>query len=294
MADALATTVTLNLLTRVRVLVKNQLQKLEPLLGDGGNLEQLMPGKMLRTRLVARLADADPSRVPLATLERACAATEIVHTASLCHDDVIDNGLVRRAKTTLWCATTPSAAVLVGDALLCDALLLLQGAEGGRYVGPFLAKVREVCTAEADQELKFRGKELDEATCLRLARSKTGPLFAFAASVCGGDDADLSASLEEAGYRIGTAYQIADDVLDVAGCEEAAGKTLRTDVLRRKFTLPQAPQTGPDIAREHIRGLCNSAIDCLADQPALRKGLERFFSQDLQPIFDRCDLQPGL
>jgi len=293
-AEALATTGALDLLPRVRALIRDQLQELEPLLGAGCNLEQLMPGKMLRTRLAARLAYAKPSLVPPATLERACAATEMLHTASLCHDDVIDNSLIRRAKATLWRATTPSTAVLVGDVLLCDAMTLLLEAEGGRHVGLFLAKVREVCTAEADQELKFRGQELDEATCLRLARCKTGPLFAFVAHVCGGDDAGLSASLEEAGYRIGTAYQIADDVLDVAGREEAAGKTLGTDVLRRKFTLPQASQAGLDAAREHVRSLCNSTLDSLSDWPVLCKALRRFFTQDLQPVLDRYDRQLGL
>ena len=291
MADVIATSEALELLLPVRRLIADRLEKLTSLLGSSANIELLMPGKMLRTRLAARLAAADLSPVNPSTLQRACAATEMVHTASLCHDDVIDNSYLRRAKPTLWMATTPSAAVLIGDMLLCDALSLLFDTEAGRYSGAFIAKVKEVCSAEADQELLFRGKQLDEATCLRLARGKTGPLFAFVAYVCGGDDEGLSVALEEAGYRIGTAYQFADDLIDVIGDDDVAGKTLGTDAKRRKFTLPQASAEGRRSAQAHIRGLCTSAVDRLNEWPSAGKALEQFLLHDLRSVFDRYDLQ---
>jgi len=108
--------------TPVRRLVADRLEKPAPLPAPGGRVEQLMPGKMLRTRLAARLASGGCSRVNLSSLKCACAATETTHTAGLCHDDVIDNGLIRRATATLWKATTPSGAVLVGDMLLSHAV----------------------------------------------------------------------------------------------------------------------------------------------------------------------------
>ncbi len=85
-------------------------------------LAQLAPGKLLRTRFAARLVEHHAARGDIGTLKSACAAVEISHTASLCHDDVIDNGVLRRASPTLWTLTSPSAAVLIGDLLLCKSM----------------------------------------------------------------------------------------------------------------------------------------------------------------------------
>ena len=280
-----------DLLPLAREIIRERLQRLALLAGPPGMLDLLAPGKMLRTRLAARLAAEGAARLGHRFLANICAATEIIHTASLCHDDLIDNGRVRRGRPTFWRSTRPSAAVLVGDILLCDAIRLLIDTDGGRYVSAFVEKTREVCAGEAEQELRMRGGRPDEATLLRLARMKTGPLFAFVAMAAGGDDAELSAALEEAGYCIGTAYQLADDLLDVCGDERSAGKTLGTDALRRKFTLPQASQQA---ARERIGAQCSAAVECLNTWPRARRAVTLFLSCDLQPVFDLCDLHLDL
>ncbi len=242
---------------------------------------------MLRTRLAARLVASGAASADLRTLERLCAAIEIVHTTSLLHDDVIDNGLLRRARPSLWTLTSPSAAILIGDMLLCKAMELLVSTDGGRHVSVFLSKVREVCAAEVEQEIALRGKLVDMSTSLRLAREKTGPLFALAGLVAGGDDADLSAALEQAGYQIGTAYQVFDDLVDVVGDEREAKKTLRTDVLRRKFTIAQDPERGPLNAAESVEDLCRSAVDSVKRWPRARAGIETYLDCDLRPVFER-------
>ena len=225
-----------SLVARVRKLIADRVAAL-PLPGlNPAAISQLLPGKMLRTRLAARLAAGETRAADPQTLPIVCAATEMAHTASLCHDDVIDGGLIRRRQPALWRTTSPSGAVLIGDLLLCEAMDLLLDTEGGRHVAPFVAKIREVCAAEAEQELLFRGQQPEVETCLRLARGKTGALFAFVAGVCGGDDEPLASALEEAGYKLGTAYQLADDLLDVIGSEELTGKTLGTDARREKRT----------------------------------------------------------
>lgn len=256
-----------------------------------GNVVQLMPGKMLRTRLASRLVSCPDARADHATVARICAATEMAHTASLCHDDVIDGGLMRRGRSALWRTTSASGAVLIGDLLLCEAMNIVCEAEDGRYVMPFVQKVREVCAAEAEQELELRGRQPDEQTCLRLARGKTGPLFAFVGLVCAGDDAALCEALEEAGYLIGAAYQLADDLLDVTGDEQFSGKTLGTDGRRGKFTLAQAPQENHRLVKGHISELCRSALDCLSARPWHRRTLAEFMRSDLGPVFDGCGLR---
>lgn len=245
----------------------------------------LMPGKMLRSRFGARLAAAAPGNAEPAALERACAATEILHTATLCHDDVIDNALIRRAGPTLWKVTGPSAAVMIGDWLLCDSVQVARQIDGGAYLGAFLDKVQETCRAETEHEMTVPGERLDADTCMRLARGKAGALFSFIGYVCGGSDPALREALEEAGYSVGTAYQLADDILDVVGHEDEAGKTLGTDAARGKFTISQEPVAGPALAQYHVAEQCRSALTAVDRWPDARAGVETFLREDLLPVF---------
>jgi geranylgeranyl pyrophosphate synthase len=258
-----------------------------PTLGVPLDLGVLAPGKLLRSRLAGRLAAAGSPPPDAEALARVCAAVELVHTASLCHDDVMDGGLLRRGVPALWRKAGRSGAVLIGDLLLCEATELLLDTAGGRYVRDFVEKVAEVCAAEAEQEVALRGRALNAATCLRLARSKSGPLFAFAARVTGGADQVLSAALEEAGYRVGTAYQLADDLLDVLGQEEVSGKTLGTDDRRGKFTLACDPKEGHKVLTGEVQRLCSSAVECLKPWARAQQGLRRFLARDLRPVFAR-------
>jgi len=258
------------------------------------DVEQLLPGKMLRSRLAARLVEGGLP-VDLRTLRHFCAATELVHTASLCHDDVVDNAILRRARLALWQSTGPSTAILIGDLLLCEALELVMQVENGLRMGLFVSRVREVIRTEVAQELLLRGRPMGEGECIQVARGKTGPLFALVAEVCGGDDRELAASLAEAGYRIGTAYQLADDLLDVVGDEEVAGKTLGTDSVRGKFTLPMSGRDGGRATRRRVSEMCEAALGCLDAWREARRAVAAFLRQDLQPVLDQhVDVCMGL
>ena len=270
----------------VRLLIQQGLERTLSGLGDCTGGVDLMPGKMLRTRLAGRLLATGSLPVDPAALRCDCAATELVHTASLCHDDVVDNAVIRRKQPALWRAAGTSGAILVGDLLLCEAMTMLVEAGNHKHITEFVAKVREVVEAEAEQELRWRGKRPDAQTCLRLACGKTGPLFAYVGYACGGSDGGIARACEEAGYRIGTAYQLADDLLDLAGSEDAAGKTLGTDAMRDKFTLPQVRDDGGTLTRERISELCASALGCLGSYPAARGALMEFLHLDLQPILN--------
>ncbi len=246
----------------------------------------LVPGKMLRSHLTARLiaGSSGSSSVDYAALQAVCAATELIHTASICHDDVVDNSLIRRAAPTLWRSCSSSGAILVGDLLLCQALNLIIETQDGRYLSTFMSRVQEVIEAESEQELTWRGKAVDDKTCLRLARSKTGPLFAFVAEVCGGDDTEKVKALAEAGYRIGTAYQLADDLLDLVGQEHSAGKTLGTDLERGKYTMAQGSM---GLTREHVATHCLGALEVLNAWPELRNSFGEFIVGDIQPLLEK-------
>ncbi len=274
-------------ISSVRLLVTDRARNSLSFGGNGdANVMMLTGGKMLRTRLAARLLAEQPAVSDVASLHEACAAMELVHAASLCHDDVLDNAQIRRGQPALWRAHGAPAAILIGDMLLCEAVQLAMEA-GQQHLRRCIEKVSEVVEAEAEQELLWRGREQDEETYLRLARRKTGPLFAFAAGICAGDDASFLAAVEEAGYCIGTTYQLADDLLDVVGSETVTGKTLGTDRLRRKHTLARADSDGWDLTRGHIQRLCTLAIAQVADRPEAKRGLMQFIQEDLMPVLNR-------
>jgi len=275
--------------------VDEQARQVVAAVGAPEQAGHLLSGKLLRSRF-GLYAGAGATRDP-EDLAKACAAIEMVHTASLCHDDVIDNALLRRSLPTLWRKTTPSAAVLIGDVLLCHAAALVASAANGRYLVPFLAKVTEVCTTEARQELILRGRRVGQDACLEVARGKTGPLFAFVGLVAGGEDTALAAALTEAGYRIGTAYQLADDLLDVDGQTGKAGKTLGTDRSRGKFTLPLSRESGPELTTECVRRLLTEALAGLGPWPGVQAAVRAYVERELVPAMEiqggRSSLRPA-
>lgn len=272
----------------VRRIIERAVREVTCSIGAERIAPQTMPGKMLRSRLVQRLVESGAVEAgEIETVSVVCAATELAHTATLCHDDVIDEAGQRRSKPTLWRMTSPSGAILIGDILVCEAAELMLNLKSKRHIAEFLARIREVCAAEAEQELILRHTAPDEQTCLRIARGKTGPLFAMPSAACAGSALDLRAALDEAGYRIGAAYQLADDLLDVHGDEALIGKTLGTDRLRQKFTLPQSGESGERAAAEHIDELLGSAVELLAPWPTAHAGLDRFVSVDLRPLLAR-------
>ncbi len=260
--------------------------------GIDGDVKQFA-GKMLRTRLSQALA-GDRWQEGIPYLVKACMALELIHTASLFHDDVVDGASLRRGKPTLWRVFTPSSAVLFGDLLFCEALSVMLETGNSRLYRHFNEKVKEVCEFESRQELLYRGTQCDAETCLTIARGKTGPLFAFAAMVCAGEDLKLEQALQEAGYRVGCAYQIADDILDEYGTESGTGKTLGTDRLRRKFTLAMGEEGE---ARRILTELCESASFPLAQWPEYKQRLRQFMAEDfsgtISPSMPTRECIPG-
>jgi geranylgeranyl pyrophosphate synthase len=211
----------------------------------------------------------------------------MIHAASLLHDDVIDGGIVRRSMPTFWKERGVSAAILVGDLMLFKALDLLGNVDNGRLVHLLVKMTGEVCDAESEQELFLRDKIPTWENCVAIARRKTGALFAFAACAAGGHDEELSSVLQEAGYAIGTAYQLADDILDVVGSESEAGKTLGTDSARHKTTAASAAAvTGVDPVT-YVELLAQEAEDALGQWPRIHRAWRQFADEDLRPAIGK-------
>ena len=197
-------------------------------------------GKQLRPALVALAARAaggiKPQHVDIAVI------IEMVHLATLVHDDVVDGAEVRRNRPTLAANWGNKVSVLAGDCLFAEALRLaatLPSTEVCRLVSQS-AKI--VCTGEIRQTLQRGNFELGREEYLELVRMKTAELFSLAcelgARFATPHEPEVHAALRNYGEQLGTAYQIYDDCLDVFGEEVRAGKSLRTDLITGKATLP--------------------------------------------------------
>ncbi len=248
-------------------------------------------GKMLRSRLIFNLGPA--ARVPRETLLHAAAALEMVHGASLLHDDVIDGGYLRRGVPTFWVEKGISGAILVGDMLLFKAVELMCEVEEGRLTPLLVRLTGEVCDAESEQELILRGKAPSWDNCVNIARRKTGALFAFAAGACAGNDATLLATLIESGYAVGTAYQLADDILDTSGNEELSGKSLGSDEARGKTAVGALSQQEQADAVAYIEHLCQHAEDALKPWPAVQQAWISFMNVDMRPALRKHTAIPS-
>ena len=196
-------------------------------------------GKRLRPLLALLTAGAsgriNSDHVDLAVI------VELIHIATLVHDDVMDEAERRRAQPTANARWGNSLSVLLGDCLFAHALTLSTNFENAD-IGRMIARTATtVCSGEMIQTQRRFDLNLTVQDYLRIVEMKTGSLFSAAA--------ELAALISEAepnvikrfknfGVQIGTAYQIYDDCVDLAGSESATGKTLGTDLRKGKFTLP--------------------------------------------------------
>jgi len=253
------------------------------LLNDCKNL--IGSGKMLRSRLVYRVGTV--TGVPYDTLVHAAGAVDMIHAASLLHDDVIDGGCLRRSEPTFWVERGIPGAILVGDLLLFKALDLTCQVDNPKLTQELVKCCGEVCQGESEQELLHRGEKAAWDVCLSIARNKTGALFAFAGYACGGDDPTLCATLEEAGYQVGTAYQLADDILDACATEKESGKTSGTDSARSKLTAMLFMDDDKINPVANLRDLCEKAHNSLQNWPEIQQAWATYMELDLTPSIDK-------
>lgn len=198
-------------------------------------------GKRLRPLLVI-VAAGDAATGPAAdALVRAAVAVELVHSATLVHDDVLDAAALRRGAPTVWATAGREAATSTGDLLFACAFAELVASGDPAQV----TALSRAGSALALGELLQRADAWDASVALERylhrCELKTGRLFEAACTLgvlAGGGDAALAARLAAFGTRIGVAFQLLDDVLDVSGPAERTGKHRGTDLLDGTVTLP--------------------------------------------------------
>ncbi len=234
-------------------------------------------GKRLRPMLVLLCAGQQGGEKTV----RAAAAIELVHMATLVHDDVLDAAPLRRGLPTVAATSGRERAVATGDLLFSRAFGLLAEAGDARSV----ALLADASVALARGELAQRRDAFDlgvsEERYLARCRLKTGRLFECAC-LLGHDDERL----REFGAGIGLAFQLLDDVLDVSGPPERTGKARGTDLLDGTITLPliEAAKSDPGIREIDLHALDAAAAEVLCDRIEATGALERVRARALQLV----------
>ncbi len=233
-------------------------------------------GKRMRPMLVLLCAGADAGDDAV----RAAVAVELVHMATLVHDDVLDAAPLRRGRATVFSRAGRKAATAVGDLLLSRAFAELSEAEGdaARRVALLASASVGLARGELMQRSDAFSPSLEAARYLERCTLKTARLFECACLV-GADpepSSDAAAALTLYGREIGLAFQLLDDVLDITGPSDRTGKARGTDLLDGTVTLPmiRARERDPSLARADLRKLDSASATALCDRIAATGVLE--------------------
>jgi octaprenyl-diphosphate synthase len=227
-------------------------------------------GKRLRPMLLTLCAHAcgyqGQSHIPLAAI------IEFIHTATLLHDDVVDESDLRRGQQSAHAVWGNAASVLVGDFLYSRSFQMMVSLDSMRIMEVLAHTTNTISEGEVQQLLNMGNPKVDQHRYMQVIENKTAKLFEAAcrlAAIISDQPAAIENALALYGNRLGSAFQIADDVLDYTGDAETMGKNAGDDLAEGKPTLPLI------LARER----CNEKERDLLDEAILNGGLD-----DLSPV----------
>lgn len=198
-------------------------------------------GKRIRPALVFLSGWRGEGAAPAPVLIKAAAVVELVHLATLVHDDIMDGADLRRSRRTAAREYGPTAAVLLGDALFSHALHLAAQFPTTEVCHVVSESTRKVCAGEIVQTMRRGSTNITREDYWRIIDLKTAELFrvsCFLGARLAGASAAQVADVARFGRHLGIAYQIYDDLADFFGDEQRIGKTLGTDLTSGKITLP--------------------------------------------------------
>jgi geranylgeranyl pyrophosphate synthase len=224
-------------------------------------------GKRLRPLLVFLCAG---QLAPDGEVVAAAAAVELLHMATLVHDDVLDRATLRRGTPTVFASAGREAATATGDLLFSQAFAELAGTGSGPAVRALSLASSALARGELIQRADAWSADVTTERYLERCALKTGSLFAASCrlgAVLGGHGDGVEDALAGFGDRVGVAFQILDDVLDVSGPAERTGKRRGTDLLDGTVTLPLI------VARERDAELRGADLRAVAATPAEAEAL---------------------
>lgn len=253
---------------QVNAIIVSALRSDIPLLDSTNRNLREHPGKMLRPMLSLLVAGSTcPAGLPDDTY-RYAAATELLHNATLLHDDVVDGATERRGVPTVASLLSGSAAVLIGDYWLAKCLQVVLGArrETDRVLRLFAQTISHLTEGELLQMQKAQSADTVQADYLRIIYGKTASLFesaALSASISVGADETVVRAMGDFAYQLGLAFQIKDDIFDYEDVSADIGKPVGIDLMEQKITQPllcALESVGPD-EQARIRGMVRNILD---------------------------------
>src|SRR5206468_2784973 len=203
-------------------------------------------GKRLRP-LLALLAGGATGKINSGHVDLAV-IVELIHIATLVHDDIIDEAERRRARPTVNARWGNSLSVLLGDCLFAHALNLSTNFDNADISRAIALAAREICSGEMIQTQRCFDLKLQVEDYLRIVEKKTGSLFAAAAKLAAlisEADSNVIETFKTFEFQTGQPYQINDNCFNLAATKKATAKTLGTDLRKGKFTLPWLIFCGP-------------------------------------------------
>ncbi|WP_210544628.1 polyprenyl synthetase family protein [Rhodoferax sp. PAMC 29310] len=255
----------------VDLVIANRLDSSVPLVGQVSKYIIAAGGKRLRPALLlltcGALGYTGPQRFNMA------AVVEFIHTATLLHDDVVDDSAMRRGNATANETFGNPASVLVGDFLYSRAFQMMVDAQDMRIMAVLADATNVIAEGEVMQLMNMHNAELDESAYLQVIRSKTAKLFEASArvgAILAGASTDIETACAEYGQALGTAFQVVDDVLDYTGNAELLGKNLGDDLREGKTTLPliAAMQRGSETERLIVKSAIEKGDTAMLDEVA--------------------------
>jgi len=263
---------------RLQAELQSRYEAIAPMLRHGMQLG----GKRLRPALVLLSGAAVNPAAVGSNHEILGAVLEMVHTATLIHDDVLDDAVTRRHVPTINADWGQHASILLGDYLFSQAFRL-SATTGSTVACEWIGEAsRRVCEGELRQMLARGQMDVDQTAYVEMIRGKTAELCSVAcrlgASFAGASDHEVDA-LANYGDSLGIAFQIADDYLDLWGDSNVVGKTLGTDVEQGKWTLPI------------LRMLETSSVPVRRKAEAILRGEPASRMRFLMPLLNACDAQ---
>lgn len=291
-------------LERVDAEIARQAQGFDPAVEGYMSYLFAASGKRIRPALAMLVGGATGGKGEHHT--RLAVVLELVHMASLVHDDIMDGAEIRRGLPTASSKWGASLSVLLGDAMFAYALELATSFEDAKVCRQIAQASREVCSGEILQTQRRFDFNLSIADYRRMIEMKTAALFAAASGLgarLNGVSAEVEAAMGGFGLKLGTVYQIYDDCLDLVGDERKVGKTLGTDLLRGKLTLPVLFLLGgaTDSQRQSLQDLLirGESVDVsmlagMADERgAVAQAVAYALELLIQADADLAHLQPG-
>src|SRR5581483_4812691 len=262
-----------------------QVHEFDPAISPYAEYALTGQGKQLRPALVAVSASAtgqlNDSHITVAVI------IEMVHLATLVHDDVMDEAEIRRGRLTLGANWGNEIAVLFGDCLFAHALKLAASFPTPEICRAVAMATNTVCSGEILQTQHRHNFQFTKAEYFKVLEMKTAELFALSCDLgacLSGASAGERNALRQFGMALGTAYQVYDDCLDLFGSEKIVGKSLGTDLAKGKLTLPvllfwQRASASERAALQELitnwqAGSLPRVIELLARHDALAESLE--------------------